>query len=93
MLILLDHGSRTTERESSILYNILSEFSIIYTTLKLAAYQEKALGNTKYNNQDSGIPQTGFILVRLDHGSRTSESDPSVFYNLPGVLFSQITLL
>jgi hypothetical protein len=48
----------------------------------LATYLEVALGNTKYNHQYSGITNKRFMFVNLDHGSRTSESDPSIFYNL-----------
>jgi hypothetical protein len=55
---------------------------IDYTTLKLATYLEEALGNTKYHHEDSEIPITIFMLVLLDHGSRTSERDPSIFYYL-----------
>jgi hypothetical protein len=49
--------------------------------LSFSASLEVALGNTKYHHQDSGIPNTGFMLVLLDHGSRTNERDPSIFYN------------
>jgi hypothetical protein len=52
---------------------------IYYTTLKLATYLEEALGNTKYHHQDSVIPNTGFMLVFLEHGSRTNGRDPSIF--------------
>jgi hypothetical protein len=50
----------------------------------LVAYLEVALGNTKYHHQDSGIPNTGFMLVLLDNGSRTNERDPSIYNNLSG---------
>jgi hypothetical protein len=57
---------------------------INYTTLKLATYLEVALGNTKYHHQDSGIPNTGFMLILLYHGSRTSERDPYMYNNISG---------
>jgi hypothetical protein len=41
-----------------------------------------ALGNTKYHHQESYIPNAGFMLVFLDHGSRTNERDRTIFYNL-----------
>jgi hypothetical protein len=55
-----------------------------YTTLKLATYLEEALGNNKYHHLGSGIPNTRFMSVLLDHGSRTNERDPSIFYNICG---------
>jgi hypothetical protein len=55
---------------------------INYTSLKLATYLEEALGIAKYNHHESGIPNTRFMSVLLDHGSRTNERDPSNFYNL-----------
>jgi hypothetical protein len=57
---------------------------INYTTLKLATYLEEALGNTKYRHQDSGIPNTRFMLVLLYHGSRKTSGDPYIFYKLSG---------
>jgi hypothetical protein len=47
-------------------------------------YLEEALGNTKYHPLGSGIPNTRFISVFLDHGSKTNERDPSILYNLSG---------
>jgi hypothetical protein len=43
---------------------------------------KEILGNTKYHHQCGGIPETGFMLVLLDHGSMTNERDQSSFYNL-----------
>jgi hypothetical protein len=59
----------------------------------LAAYLEEALGNTKYHHQDRGIPNTGFRSVLLDHGSRTNEWDPSIFYNLSSEFPHKLPLL
>jgi hypothetical protein len=50
--------------------------------LSFSASPEVALGNTKYHHQDSYIPNTGFMLVLLDHASRKNERDPSILYNL-----------
>jgi hypothetical protein len=49
------------------------------TTLKLATYPEGALGDTKYHHLGSEIPNTIFMWVLLDHGSRNNERDPSTF--------------
>jgi hypothetical protein len=75
MLVLLDHGSRTNGRDQSILYNISGH----YTTLKLSIYLEVALGNTKYHHHHSGIPDTGFMLVLLDSGSRKNHKRIHLF--------------
>jgi hypothetical protein len=64
--------------------NFQDSLPINYTTLKLVAYLEVALGNTKYHHQDSGIPKTVFIPVLLDHGSRTTGGDSFIFYKLSG---------
>jgi hypothetical protein len=53
-----------------------------YTTLKLSTYLEDILGDIKYYHQNRGIPNTRFMLVLFDHGSRKNERDPSIFYNL-----------
>jgi hypothetical protein len=82
MSVLLDHGSRTTKWHWSIFIIFPESLPMNYTTLKLATYLEEALGNTKYHHQDSGIPDTIFMAVLLDHGSRTNKRDPSIFYNL-----------
>jgi hypothetical protein len=50
--------------------------------LCFSASLEVALGNTRYYHHDSYIPDTGFMLVLLDHGPRTNERDPSILYNL-----------
>jgi hypothetical protein len=57
---------------------------INYTTLKLANYLEEALGNNKYHHLGSGIPNTSFMSVLLDHFSRTNVRDSSFFYNISG---------
>jgi hypothetical protein len=38
----------------------------------------------KYHHQENGIPNTRFMLVLVDHGSRTNVRDPYIFYNLSG---------
>jgi hypothetical protein len=43
-----------------------------------------ALGNTKYRQQDGGIPNTGITSILFDHGSRTDERDTSILYKLSG---------
>jgi hypothetical protein len=43
-------------------------FPMNYTTLKLATDLEDAKENTKHHRHDSGIPNTGLLLVLLDHG-------------------------
>jgi hypothetical protein len=53
-----------------------------YFSLELATYLEEALGNTKYHHQDHGNPVTRFMSVLFDHGSRTNERDPYIFYKL-----------
>jgi hypothetical protein len=40
---------------------------INYTTLKLTIYLEEAFGNKKYDHLGSGIPNTRFMSVLLDH--------------------------
>jgi hypothetical protein len=62
----------------------LESLPINYTTLKLTTNLEEALGNNKYHNLGSGITSTSFILVLLDHCSRTNIRDSSIFYNLSG---------
>jgi hypothetical protein len=62
----------------------LDSLPINYTTLKLATYLEEELGNTKYHHQESGIPNTRFVLVLLDYGSRTTKRYPSISNNLSG---------
>jgi hypothetical protein len=51
----------------------------------LATYPEVALGNTKYHHHYNGISNTGLMLLFLDHGSRTNESDPSIFIIFPAI--------
>jgi hypothetical protein len=68
-----------------LFYIIFPEsLTINYTTLKLATYLEEALGNNRYHHLGSGIPNTIFMSVLLDHESRKNERDPSIFYNLSG---------
>jgi hypothetical protein len=55
---------------------------INYTTLKLPTDLEEILGNTKKHHLGSGIPNTGLMLVLLDHGSRTNKRDPYICYTL-----------
>jgi hypothetical protein len=63
-------GSWLKEKWKESIFSIifLESFPIHYTTLKLATYLEEALGNTKYHHQDSGIPNTRFVLVFLENG-------------------------
>jgi hypothetical protein len=84
MLVLLDRGSRTNERDQSMFYNLSGEFAHKLHYFELATYLEEALGNTKYHHQDSGIPKTVFIPVLLDRGSRTTGGDSFIFYKLSG---------
>jgi hypothetical protein len=63
--------------------SFLESLPINYTTLELTTYLKEALGNTWYHHQDSGITNSRFMSVLLNHGSRTTnERDPSIFYNL-----------
>jgi hypothetical protein len=73
MLVLLDHGSRTNERDPPIFITFPESLPMNYTTLKLAIDLEVALGNKKYHHLGSGIPNTRVMSVLLDHGSRTTE--------------------
>jgi hypothetical protein len=84
MSVLLDHCSRTNERDPSIFIIFPESLPINYTTLKLATYLEEANGNTNYHHQEHGTPNTRFMSDLLDHVSRTNERDPSIFYNLSG---------
>jgi hypothetical protein len=53
-----------------------------YTTLRSDTDLEQILGSTRYHHLASGIPNTGFMLVLLDHGLRTDERYPYVLYKL-----------
>jgi hypothetical protein len=70
MLDLLDHGSRTNERDPSIFKVFPKRLPINYTTLKLATDLEEALRNKKYHHLGNGIPKTGLMSVLLDNCSR-----------------------
>jgi hypothetical protein len=93
MSVLLDHCSRTNERDPSIFIIFPESLPINYTTLKLATYLEVALGNTKCNHQVSCIRNARFMLVLLDHSSRTNERDPYIFIYFPDSLPINYTTL
>jgi hypothetical protein len=65
---------------------LMDSLAINYTTLKLPTYLEVALGSTKYHHQAGGIPNTGIMVILLDHGSRTDGWDPSIFISFPDSL-------
>jgi hypothetical protein len=48
----------------------------------LVTYLEETLGNKKYHHLGSSIPNTRLISILFDHGSRTNETDPSIFKSL-----------
>jgi hypothetical protein len=58
---------------------------INYTTLKFGHLSRSSIfGNTKYQHQDSGIPNTHITWLILNHGSMTDERYPSIFNKLFG---------
>jgi hypothetical protein len=67
---LLDYGSRKTGGDFFIFYKLSGEFAhkLHYFEVGHTTYLEVVLGNTKYHHQDSGIPNTGFMLVLLYNG-------------------------
>jgi hypothetical protein len=93
MSVLLDHCSRTNERDPSISLIFPDSLPINNTTLKLATYLEEALGITKYNYLGSGIPNTRFMSGLFDHCARTNERDSSISLIFPESLPINYTTL
>jgi hypothetical protein len=69
------------EQDFLIFFEVGLFFIYVSVILSFSASLDVALGNMKYHHQESGIPNTGFMLVLLDHGSRKNERDTSI-YNL-----------
>jgi hypothetical protein len=80
VLTLLDRGSRANERDPSIYIAFPESLTINYTTLKLATDLEEAFGNSKYHHPGSGIPNTGFMSVLLDHGWLKDKCQGSIHF-------------
>jgi hypothetical protein len=56
------------KRDPFIVYNLSREFAHKLHYFEVGTDLEEILGSTRYHHLDSGIPNTGFILVLLDHG-------------------------
>jgi hypothetical protein len=76
--IPLDHVQGQMKGIRLFCISFQDSLPIHYTTLKLITYLEVAFENTKYHHQHGGILNIGITLVPLDHGSRTSEKEPSI---------------
>jgi hypothetical protein len=84
MLVLLNHGSRTNERDPSILYNLSREFAHELHYFEVGHQPRSDIREHQIASPGQWNSKKGFMLVLLDHCSRTNERDASIFYNLSG---------
>jgi hypothetical protein len=77
MLVLLYHGSRTNETDPSF-KNISREFEYESHYFEVGHRPKTDIREHEIASPTSGIPNIGFMLVLVDHGSSTNERDPSI---------------